>query len=498
MGAMTINQASAIFNEVIAQATGRKDLAVVDASNFVSVAETAKREVGVEPIYDALTMVLSKTTFDINPYYRKFDGIRVDLETYGNWEREVFICDQDAIDNQSYLIDSADPAPLTQWTHRKDKILQMNYYGQDTYSDYMSFEIMQLNTALSSLSEWAKFVGMKMQNLKDRIEQRREAGARLAVCNFIAAKYVADTDNVYSLLSEYYLDTGKYLVTDKDDSRYYALPANYPDFCKWAAAFIQTLSDRFEERTVCNHMNPTINTVAFPIPQHTQKSRQHLYLYAPEINKVQTRVLSDVFNQEYIKKVGDFEKVSYWQSYQTPDSVYIKPAYIDEHGVQVENPDAVSVENVFGLLFDTDAIQIADVYESMRNTPIESAQEFYNVWFHLNQRYKNNLVRNAALFLINQHLPDPSYMHIAPDALTIAPGASGVVNVTYPQSSVTATVDATALADGVTASYSDGKVTIAVAGTTSVESATVTITDGTTTEAVTVTIVAAEAKSRKK
>ena len=495
MGAMTINHAAAIFNEVAAQATGRKDLAVVDASNFVSVAETVKRDVGVEPIYEALTMVLSKTTFDINPYYRKFDGIRVDQETYGNWEREVFICDQDGIDNQSYLIDSADPKPLTQWTHRKDKILQMNYYGQDTYSDYMSFEIMQLNTALSSLSEWAKFVGMKMQNLKDRIEQRREAGARLAVCNFIAAKYVADTDNVYSLLSEYYLATGKYLVTDQDDQRYYANPSNYPDFCKWASGFIQTVSDRFEERTVCNHMNPTINHVAFPVPQHTQKERQHLYLYAPEINQVQTRVLSDVFNDTYVKRIGDFERVSYWQSYLSPSDVYIKPAYIDETGAQVENPDAVSVENVFGLLFDTDAIQIADVYESMRNTPIESAQEFYNVWFHLNQRYKNNLVRNAALFLIHQDLPDPSYMHVSPATLSIAPGATGEITVSYPQGAVTATSSATAT--GVTAAYSNGKVTVTVAADASAESATITITDGTTTETVAVTVAESTSVTKK-
>ena len=131
-------------------------------------------------------------------------------------------------------------------------------------------------------------------------------------------------------------------------------------------------------------------------------------------------------------------------------------------------------------------------------TTVNAATEHYNIWYHKNQRYYNDLFENCIVLILDQTDEDPSYMHISPDALTIAPGASGVVNVTHPQSSVTATVDATAAADGVTASYSSGKVTISVAGTTSVESATVTITDGTTTYTVTVTIAEADAKSRKK
>ena len=493
---MTINQAAAIFNEVAAQATGRKDLAAVDATNFVSVAETVLRT-GTDPIMGAISQVLTKTIFSIRPYYRKFAKLREDSATYGNHTRKLTAIDQDGVDNSAYLVASADPAPIPQWTYRKNKVLQTNYYGQDTYSDYISIDVMQLNTAFQSLEQFRQYISMLMQNFSDRIEQRMEAVARLTIANFIAAKVIADSGNVYNLLSEYYNATGVYLVTDKDDERYYAAPANFPDFCKWASAFIQTLSDRFTERTVLNHMNVTINAVAFPIPRHTPKSEQHLYLYSPEINQVQTRVLSDVFNDEYIKKIGDFERVSYWQSYQTPDSINVKAAYIDAAGEQTAASEAITVSGIFGILFDTEAIGISNVYEDMRTTPVEASQLFYNQWYHLNQGYRNDLTENAAVFLIAQTEDDPTIMSVNPKTLTIAPGDDGEVVVKYPQGEVTATVDATALADDVSATYSNGKVTITVAGTTTVDTATVTITDTVTTEEVVVTI-AASSKSKKK
>lgn len=489
---MTINQAAAIFNEVAAQATGRKDLAAVDATNFVSVAETVLKT-GTDPIMGAISQVLTRTIFSIRPYYRKYSGIRETSDVYGNHVRKLTAVDQDGLDNSAYLVASADPAPVGQWTYRKNKVLQTNYYGQDTYSDYLSIDVMQLNTAFQSLEQFRQYISMLIQNFKDRIEQRMENAARLAVNNFIAAKYVADSGNVYNMLSEYYKTTGKYLVTDKDDSRYYALPANYPDFCKWASAFIQTISDRFTERTVLNHMNVTIDGVAFQIPRHTPKSEQHLFLYSPEINQVQTRVLSDVFNDEYIKKIGDFERVTYWQSYQTPDSIYVKPSYIDAAGEATAYGSSVQVDNIFGILFDTEAIGIANVYEDMRATPVEASQLFYNEWYHLNQSYRNDLTENAALFLIAQTEEDPTVMAVSPKTLSIAKGATGEISVRHAQGAVTAT--SSAQATGITVAYSNGVATVTVAADASATSSTITITDGTTTETVAVTV--PEAKSKK-
>ena len=487
---MTINQAAAIFNEVAAQATGRKDLGKVDSNTFVSVAETVLKT-GVDPVIGAISQVMHKTLFDDRIYNGKFKGMRETYEAYGNHVRILTVLDQDGVNNSAYLNTSADPAPMDQWTYRPNKVLQTNYYGQNTYQDYISIDIMQFNTAFLSLENFRSFISMLFTNFRNRIAQRKEAMARALLCNMIAAKYVADSDNVYNLLSEYYLATGKYLTEET-----YALPQNYPDFCKWASAFIQTISDRFTERTIRNHMNVTINTVPFNIERFTPKADQHLYLYSPEINQVGTRVLSDVFNGEFIKKIGDFERVNFWQSYDSPMEIDVKPAYIGSDGVQVSNPDETLVYNVFGILFDTKALGIANEFEDIRATPVEASRLFYNQHYHLNQSYRCDLTQNCAVFLLAQTEDDPSYMHVSPDALTIAPGETGTINVTHPQSTVTAT--SSAAAAGITVAYSNGKAVVTVAADASAETATITITDGTTTETVAVTVASSESKSKKK
>lgn len=489
---MTINQGAAIFNEIAAQATGRKDLANVDASNFVSVAETVLR-VGTDPLMGAISQVLTRTIVPIRPYYAKFQGLRRNSEVWGNHIRKLVIIDDDAIDNESFKLEVGEPVK-DQWTYRPAKTLQTNYYGQDTYSDYVSIPVMQLNTAFESLAGFTAWISGVMQNIQDRFTQREESANRLCIANMMAAKSVCDSGNVKHLFTEYYRRTGHYLTPDT-----YAGSQYYDDFSKWLSGYIKTLSDKLSERTVLWHVNPVINTVPFNIPRHTPKSEQHLYIYAPEMNDSEARVLADTFNPE-LAKIKDYEKVSFWQT-STPGSemsIKVKPSYVDESGEAKAYGSYVTLDNVFGILFDTDAMGVTDYYNSIRMTTINAATEHYDIWYHKNQRYYNDLFENCIVLILDQTDEDPSYMHISPDALTIAPGASGIVNVTHPQSSVTATVDATAAADGVTASYSAGKVTISVGESTSVESATVTITDGTTTETVTVTIAAAEAKSRKK
>lgn len=490
---MTIQQGAAIFNEIAAQATGRKDLGNVDATNFVSIAETVLRT-GTDPLMGAISQVLTKTIVSVRPYYAKFKGLRRDSEKWGNHIRKLVIIDSDAVDNDSFKLEAGEPVP-DQWDYRPAKTLQTNYYGQDTYADYVSIPVMQLNTAFESLAGFTAWISGVMQNIEDRFTQRQESADRLCIANMVAAKTISDSRNVYNLLTLYYQRTGHYLTPET-----YAGSQYYDDFCKWLSAFIKTLSRAFEDRTTLRHANVTIDGVAFDIPRHTPKADQHLYLYSPEMNDAEARVLADTFNPE-LAKIGDFEKVNFWQS-STPGkemSIKVKPEYIDESGESTSSSDYITIDNLFGILFDTEAMGVTDIYKSIRMTPINARTEHYDVHWHLNQRYYNDLTENCAVLLLAQTEEDPSYMHISPDELTVKVGGSGVINVTHPQSSVTATVDTTAAADGVTASYSSGKVTVAVAGTASVESATVTITDGTTTYTVSVTIeAAAEAKRAKK
>lgn len=477
MNDLSFSQASTLMNAVFKQATGKEGISALSTKDFVSQAQQVLL-CGHNATIEALSQVLSRTIFSVRPYNRKLKGIKRDSQRWGNHVRKITILDKPIVNNDEYNLTEGES--LDQWIVRKPEVLQTNFYDAVTWSDYITRFENQLDTAFTGPEEFGSFVGAVMQEISDKWEKYYEENDRMLIANAIGGKKALN-NYVIDLLSEYYLDTGTYLVTDPDDARYYKAKANIDDFSKWVSGYIKTVSSRLTERTIKYHMNFT----GKDIPRHTPKSKQHLYLYSPEINGVRTRVLSDVFNPEMLG-IGDFEEVNYWQSIDDPSKVLVKPNYVNASGEVVNSNSNVEVTNVFGILFDDDFIGSTVLNTSTNPTPINARGKYFNIWYHATIKYFCDLTENAVVFTLNQNMQDPSYMHISPSTLSIAKGASKTVTVTYPQG----TVEVSATGTGISATYSasTGKVTVAVASDATATSGTVTITDGTTTETVAVTV----------
>ena len=268
MNSLDFTQASTIMNAVYSQATGKSPLASVDSKDFVSIA-TETLATGVNNTISALSMVLSRTIFSVRPYNRKLKGIKRDSQRWGNHVRKVTILDRPVIDNKEY--DLVDGESIDPWLVRKPEVLQTNFYSAVTWSDCVTRFENQLDTAFQNAEEFGAFIGAVMQEMSDKWEKYYEENDRLLIANAICAKK-AMSNNVINLLTEYYNETGTYLVTDPADSRYYKAKANIDDFSKWVSGFIKTVSSRMTERSLLYHMNFTNKD----IPRHTPKQYQHL------------------------------------------------------------------------------------------------------------------------------------------------------------------------------------------------------------------------------
>lgn len=481
MDGLNFTQASAIMNAVFKQATGKESIASVDTKDFVSQATTVL-STGYNNTISALSQVLSRTIFSVRPYSRKLNGIKKDSNRWGNHVRKITILDKPVIDNSEYSLSDGDYS--NPWLVRKPEVLQTNFYSADTWSDCVTRFINQLDTAFRDPQEFGSFVGAVMQEMSDKWEKYYEENDRMLIANGICAKK-AMNNGIINLLSEYYKETGTYLVTDKNDSRFYRNKANINDFSKWVSGFIKTISKRLTERSLLYHVNFT----GKDIPRHTPREKQHLYLYSPEVNGVRTRVLSDVFNPEMLG-IGDFEEVSYWQSITPGEEsiVKCKPNYVNASGEIVNGNSTITVENVFGILFDDDFMGSSIKNVDVIPTGVNAKDKFWSIWYHVTRQYWQDLTENCIVFILAQTEIDPSVMSITPSTLSIAKNASKTVTVNYPQGAVTATVTQTGT--GITATYSaeTGKVTVAVASDATSTGGTVAITDGTTTETVTVTV----------
>lgn len=385
---LTFDQVSTILNAIVKQATGQESIAPVDTASFVALGQKAL-QVGYDPLATAISQVLSRTIFSIRPYSEHFKGLRVDNAKYGNHVRKLTSIDREFVDSKVYAL--TDGQAIDQYEVRKPKVLQTNFYGEEVFQDFVTIYTVQIDSAMQSPEQFGEFISMIVQNVTDRITQGNENMARMTLANMIGAKASADTGNVIHLLTEYNAYTGSNFTATTIKA-----PANYDGFIKWAYARIRNISDLFTERSSKFHMNLTDSTVM----RHTPYSNQKLYLSSFDMNQIDTRVLSSAFNEDRLRMM-DYEPVNFWQSIETPGSISVTPSYISAAGAVVEAEEAVTVSNIFGVLFDEEAVGYTITDESIERTPYNARGKYYNQFYSNCRKYWNDLTENFVVFCID-------------------------------------------------------------------------------------------------
>lgn len=379
---------AAVLNEIVKQATGTKTIAGISTSDFVSVANIAAG-MSADVLLNAMTQVLSRTIFSIRPYSRKFKGLYQDRERFGNHTRKINIADKDWMKDERY--DLQDGKSVDDQIVSIPNILQMNYYGQNVYSRMLTIFRDQMNIALRDESEFQSFVTMLMTNASDLIEQAHESTARMTLANFIGGKVAGDTPNVIHLVAKYNDVAGTSLTADTVKQ-----PENFVPFMKWATAYIKTMSDLMTERSTKFHINVTGKEIS----RHTPYDKQKLYLFAEELNNIDATVMSSIFNDQYLK-MADHERVGFWQSIDSPDGINVKATYIDTSGQIKTAGEATATANIFGVLFDADAIGITTYGEWSAPSPFNARGGYSNIFWHFNDRYYNDFTENGVVFLLD-------------------------------------------------------------------------------------------------
>ena len=385
---LSFNQCATLLNAINQQATGRTGIAPTNTAEFISMATTVL-QTGYDPVINAISQVLSKTVFSVRPYTRKFGGLFMDSQRWGNHVRKLQVIDKAAEEDDRLKL--VDGESVDQQKVNKPSVLQTNFYGANVYQRSVTIFRDQLDSAFSSPDEFGRFISMVMQNVSDLMEQDHENMARLTLANFIAAKVKADTGNVIHLVTEYNTVTGLTLTAETVKK-----PENFVPFMKWAYSRIKTISGLMTERSVKYHMNIDGKTIS----RHTPRDKQKLYMYAENVNEIEASVLSSVYHDGYLKGM-DYETVSYWQSIDKPMEISIKPSYIDNTGKVVTAAENVAQSNILGVLFDEEAVGITTVNTWSAPAPFNARGGYTNTFWHYTDRYFNDLTENGVVFLLD-------------------------------------------------------------------------------------------------
>lgn len=385
---LSFNQLATVLAEITSQATGANAVAPINTMDFVTVGTTALKT-GYDPLATAISQVLSKTIFSIRPYTRKFAGLQVSNQKWGNIVRKLNVIDKPFEDDQRFSLE--DGVAIDQYIVNKPEVLQTNFYGANVYEKSMTIFRDQLDNAFSGPDQFAQFLTMIMTNASDMIEQAHENTARACITNFIAGKVAGDSGNVLHLLTLYNSATGQELTGVQ-----VRLPENWPTFVRWLYSYIKTTAEKMGERTYNYHINVTGKNIA----RHTPLSRMKAYIYRPFINEAEATVLSTTFHNDFLRLV-DYEGVNFWQAINSPDEIKIKPSFMNSQGAVVQPSTPIKKSNVLGVLFDEEAAGYTVVNEWAQPTPFNARGGYYNQFWHFTDRYWNDFTENGVVLLLD-------------------------------------------------------------------------------------------------
>lgn len=383
---MDFNQVSTVLAEIHKQATGEEVLAPVNTSEFTTVAQKTILN-GLDPVMGAITQLVSKTIFSIRPYNAKFGGLRVDSQRWGAITRKLSIADKPFADDARFELVEGESVDM--YKVNKPNILQTNFYGTNVWQkDYTIFRD-QLNNAFRGPEEFGDFMAMVTGNALDMITQANEELAKATLANFIGGKVAAD-NGVIHLLTEYNTETGE-KFTKEDVMK----PANFPAFVQWVYGRVENLCRMMTERTSLYQINVT----GKEINRHTPMQRQKVYLNANVLSYISSRVLADKYHDNFVK-FAETEAVNYWQAPDSPYSINVQPVYLNTNGTLITGK-AGQVDDIFGVIFDEEALGYTVMEEYSATTPFNAAGGYWNVFHHMTRRFWNDFTEKGIILKID-------------------------------------------------------------------------------------------------
>lgn len=403
---MVVNQAGTILTSLVKQATGQTVITPTNSTEFVSVATTVLKT-DVDPILKALSQMWGRTIFSQRPYTRRFNGLEMNMQRWGNATRKMSVVDKPVEDDArfawpvGYNADqtpaSGDGKSVDMYALNKPDVLQTNFYGQSVYENSYTIFRDNLDTAFTAPEEFMRFVSMVGQNRADKLEQYRETMGRGLLANYAGALLAeAQASRVVHLLAEYNTLTDQQLTAQTVYQ-----PDNFTPFMRWVYARIRSLMELMRERS--QMFQTVIN--AKPVMRHTPPDRLKLYMYAPAMEMVKAMVAAETFHDDLIRYT-DYESVTFWQSIEKPDSISVNPVYTGTDGTiktKVGDGSSAGVEQagIFGIMFDEDALGYAQVNAWNQLTPFNARGGYWNDFDHVNFRTMQDMTEKGLILLLD-------------------------------------------------------------------------------------------------
>lgn len=393
---MQMNQIYTLTNSVVQEVLGSTAVVNEDLSNIVDVGEAIFNASAFDAYVKSLVNHIGKVIFVDRPYSGAAPSVLMDGWEYGSVLEKISSEMPTASENESWnLVDgeSYDPHVFYQ-----PKAEAKFYNKRTTFEIDRSITELQVKQSFSNVQQLNGFLSMLVNETQKALTVRTDSLIMRTINNMIVETVLKSfpmtgsqtapvitgvtSTKAVNLLYQYNQQFGTTLTANK------ALTT--PEFIRYAAFQIGLYSDRLTRMSTLFNIGGK--------QRFTPRDLQHIVYLSEFRRAAEVYLQSDTFHDAFTR-IPDGDSVPYWQgsgidyAYASTGKVMATPS--SESGK--ETPTNVTVTGVLAVIFDHDALGVANLDRRV-TTQYNAKAEFTNYFYKQDCGYFNDANENFVVF----------------------------------------------------------------------------------------------------
>lgn len=380
---MEVKQIYTLVNNVTNEVLGKTDLINEDLSNVVDLGTEIYNANAVDNYVKSLVNHIGKVIFVNRPYSGKVPSVLMDGWEFGSVLEKITAEIPTAQENESW--DLQDGQEYKQDIFYKPTVTAKFFNSKVTFEVPLSITEKQVKESFSNATQLNGFLSMLYDAVDKSMTIKTDALIMRTINNMIVTTFENEPQNGFArainLLN---------LYNTKFNQTLTAANAIYDkDFIRFASYQIALYSDRLA--TISTLFNVGGKT------RYTDKNNLHVVLLSDFAKGANTYLYSDTFHNDFVK-LPNAETVPFWQgsgvNYNFTDISTIKTTKTVEG-----NPVNTTISGVLGVMFDRNALGVANLDKRVTSN-YNAKAEFFNNWYKFDCSYFNDTNENFIVFYI--------------------------------------------------------------------------------------------------
>lgn len=388
---MEVKQIYELMNSVSSEVLGKTDIVTEDLTGIVALGTEVFNANAVDNYVKSLVNHIGKVVFVNRPYTGKVPSVLMDGWEFGSVLEKVSADLPEAKENDSWN--------LTDGTEYKQDIFYKPTVSAKFFNAKITFEVpvsiteRQVRESFSNAAQLNGFLSMIYTAVDKSMTIKTDALIMRTINNMIAETFSADStafggDTVdYSSATTNRCVNLLKLYNDRFTKTLTAEQSIYDaDFIRFASYIMSMYADRLGSISTLFNVGGK--------DRFTPKDRLHFVLLTDFAKAADTYLYSDVRHNEFVA-LPKHEIVPYWQG-SGQDYSFANVSDID---VKSSGGSEIHVANILGVMFDRDALGVANL--DRRVTSAYNAKaEFFNNFYKFDAGYFNDTNENFVVFFV--------------------------------------------------------------------------------------------------